>query len=84
MKFFNFGRKTEIIDLSGKYKKAHEVNGDEADGHTNFSGSIERRKRLAKRIADMTAKLEDLSKQIHNLSQRIEVLEKKSKTDFDN
>ena len=38
----------------------------------------ERRKKLAKRILDMTTKIEDLSNQIYHLQQRIEVLEKKS------
>lgn len=38
----------------------------------------ERRKKLAKRIMDMTERLEDLSNQIYHLQQRIEVLEKKN------
>ena len=37
----------------------------------------DRKKRLAKRIMDMTSKMEDLSNQIYHLQQRIEVLEKK-------
>ena len=37
-----------------------------------------KRKRLAKRLIDMTSKIEDLSNQIYHLQQRIEVLEKKS------
>lgn len=38
----------------------------------------ERRKKLAKRILEITGKLEDLSNQIYHLQQRIEILEKKS------
>ncbi len=38
----------------------------------------ERRKKLAKRILEITSKLEDLSNQIYHLQQRIEILEKKS------
>lgn len=38
----------------------------------------EKRRRLAKRLTDMTEKLEDLSNQIYHLQQRIEVLERKS------
>ncbi len=38
----------------------------------------ERKKRLAKRLIDMTNKIEDLSNQIYHLQQRIEVLERKS------
>ncbi len=36
-----------------------------------------RRKRLAKRIMDMTAKMENLSNQVYHLQQRVEVLERK-------
>jgi len=38
----------------------------------------DRRRRLTKRLLDMTEKIEDLSNQIYHLQQRIEVLEKKS------
>jgi hypothetical protein len=38
----------------------------------------EKRKKLTKRIMDMTEKLEELSNQIYHLEQRIDVLEKKS------
>jgi chromosome segregation ATPase len=40
----------------------------------------ERRKRLAKRFMDMTDKIEDLSNQVYHLQQRIELLEKKTRT----
>lgn len=36
-----------------------------------------RRKRLAKRIVDMTSKMENLSNELYHLQQRIEVLERK-------
>jgi hypothetical protein len=46
----------------------------------DYSDSIEeRRKKLAKRLGDMTDKMEDLSNQIYHLTQRIELLEKKLK-----
>jgi prefoldin subunit 5 len=38
----------------------------------------ERKKRLAKRIMEMTEKVEDLSNQIYHLQQRVEVLERKA------
>ncbi len=41
-------------------------------------GVEEKRKKLAKRILDMTNKMEDLSNQIYHLQQRIEVLERKT------
>jgi len=37
----------------------------------------ERKRKLAKRLMDMTAKMEELSNQIYHLQQRIELLEKK-------
>jgi hypothetical protein len=43
----------------------------------------EKRKRLAKRILEITNKLEDLSNQIYHLQQRIEILEKKTNTRFE-
>ncbi len=44
-----------------------------------ISGSVEERKRkLTKRLVDMTNQLETLSNQIYHLQQRIEVLERKS------
>ena len=42
------------------------------------SGIDEKRRKLAKRLIEMTNKLEDLSNQIYHLQQRIEVLEKRS------
>jgi chromosome segregation ATPase len=46
----------------------------------HITGAIdpsERRRRLVKRLKDMTSRIEDLSSQIYRLQQRIEVLEKK-------
>lgn len=47
-------------------------------GTTETSGMEDRRQRLAKRLKDMTDKLEDISNQIYHLQQRIEVLERKN------
>lgn len=45
---------------------------------TKVEGTLhDRKKKLAKRILEMTNKMEDLSNQIYHLQQRIEVLEKK-------
>jgi hypothetical protein len=52
-----------------------------SEDYLDTSGPIdEKRKRLAKRIMDMTAKLEELTNQIYHLEQRLEVLERKSGT----
>jgi len=46
------------------------------DLNSNEGG--DKKRKLAKRLIDMTDKIEDLSNQIYHLQQRIEVLEKKS------
>ncbi|MBU2503516.1 MAG: hypothetical protein KJ879_00480 [Nanoarchaeota archaeon] len=43
-----------------------------------FSPTEDKKKKLIKRIMDMTTKLEDLSNQIYHLQQRVEVLERRS------
>jgi len=48
-----------------------------SENYVNVSGEDKKRK-LAKRLIDMTNKVEDLSNQIYHLQQRIEVLERKS------
>ncbi len=40
-------------------------------------GSDDKRKKLAKRLIDMTEKLEEISNQIYHLQQRLEVVERK-------
>jgi len=42
----------------------------------------EKKQKLAKRLLEMTDKIEDLSNQIYHLKQRIELLEKKLKINF--
>ncbi len=42
----------------------------------------ERKKRLSKKLSDMTAKIEDLENQIYHMKQQIEVLEKKQKIGY--
>ena len=48
------------------------VEEDDASGT-----SEDKRKRLTKRIMDMTERLEDISNQLYHLQQRLEVLERK-------
>ena len=53
-------------------------NNQDSGAYLDTGTSIEnRRKKLAKRLIDMTNKMEDLSNQIYHMQQRIEVLEKK-------
>ena len=49
------------------------LNNDDSDKKT----------KLAKRLLDMTDKLEDLSNQIYHLKQRIDIIEKKLKISYD-
>jgi len=52
---------------------------EEAKDYIDVSSDVdEKRKRLTKRIMDMTEKIEELSNQIYHLQQRVELLEKKS------
>ena len=39
---------------------------------------IEKKRKLAKRLMDMTDKIEDLSNQIYHLQQRVEILERRN------
>ena len=43
----------------------------------------DKKNKLAKRLFDMTEKMEDLSNQIYHLKQRVELLEKKLKINFE-
>ena len=60
-------------DLAGAGKPA------ESEEYVDISNNqTEKKRKLAKRLMDMTAKMEDLSNQIYHLQQRLEVLERKS------
>ena len=63
---------------------ASQTNESSATDNSDISDSSvpesaeEKRKKLAKRLMDMTSKMEDLNNQIYHLQQRVEVLEKKN------
>ena len=85
MSFFGFGKKKKILDLTkgeGEQESSQEgVKSDEPEIEItdDFPQTPEeKRKKLAKRIIDMTEKIEDVSNQLYHLQQRVEVLEKKS------
>jgi len=44
----------------------------------SFDDAEEKKRRLSKRLMDMTEKIEELSNQIYHLQQRIELLERKA------
>ena len=45
--------------------------------------SSEKKTKLAKRLMDMTDKIEDLSNQLYHLQQRMELIEKKMKINYE-
>ena len=49
----------------------------ESDEYSEGDDTQDRKKKLAKRLIDITTKLEELSNQIYHLQQRMEVVEKK-------
>lgn len=53
------------------------ANSSQSNNNFSEEHSDGARKKLAKRLMDITDKLEDLSNQIYHLQQRVEVLEKK-------
>ena len=63
---------------SGMTSSSSSSNSTNSDTIDFSDTSSERKRRLAKRIADMTEKMEDLSNQIYHLQQRVEVLERKN------
>lgn len=101
MKFFKFGKKERVLDLTERYKKqqakANQVKDAEQEtasqnslgflgnfaqvGQSNSQEDLgdDRKRKLAKRLMELTSKMEDLSNQIYHLQQRVEVLEKKIK-----
>ena len=86
MGLFNFRKKGKIIDLSRRLNEENKTT-ENISGLSEFSeinkvstsadDISKKRKKLAKRIAGLVEKLEDLSNKIYHLGQRVEVLEKK-------
>jgi len=71
--FFDSGNSSNSSVSSVPYES-------DSDGFVDLGdaqNSTDRRRKLAKRILDMTTKLEDLSNQIYHLQQRMDVIEKK-------
>lgn len=86
MGLFNFRKKGKIIDLSKKFNEEIKTaknreslaeSSEAKEESTNIDYIGKKRKKLAKRIANLIEKLDDLSNKIFHLGQRVEVLEKK-------
>jgi hypothetical protein len=67
MSFFGASSSSTSADSNSR-------NSEDSDGLS----AEERKRRLSKRLLDMTNKIEDLSNQMYHLQQRIEVLERKN------
>jgi chromosome segregation ATPase len=102
MKFFKFGKKDKVLDLTERYRRQQEKIAKEntpkedlSQNAFSFLGNLasanssqfedkdnseDRKKKLAKRLMDLTNKIEEISNQIYHLQQRVELLEKKTKT----
>lgn len=88
MGLFGFGKKSsDVLDLAERYRQQkeressasdEEISGNSESDIIDLSQPQEKKKKLAKRILDMTNKIEGLSSQIYLLQQRIEVLERKN------
>jgi len=70
---FNF-----LANLASSSQSSSEYSSPESD-----ENSEERKRRLAKRLMDITEKIEEISTQIYHLQQRVELLERKNKTGFE-
>jgi len=53
------------------------TSSDSDSGYASVGDADEKRRKLAKRLMDITDKIEDLSNQIYHIQQRLEVLEKR-------
>jgi predicted RNase H-like nuclease (RuvC/YqgF family) len=70
---FNFlGSLASSVKSSDEEQEDYSNTSDSGDGD-------DKRKKLAKRLMEITEKLEDLSNQIYHLKQRVELLEQKMK-----
>ena len=84
MGFFDFIKREKVLDLTKEeYQgntplQSEQTNDSEEEVLDLSSNPEDKKKRLAKRLADMTEKIEELSNQVYLLQQRIEVLERKS------
>jgi septin family protein len=59
--------------------------GSSSNSVQNESGAAdadEKRRRLAKRLGEMTSRMEDMEKEIYQLKQKLEVLEKKQRLGY--
>ena len=87
MGFFGIGKnKEKTVDLTQENKeqnKSESVSdyvskGQSSGEYIDIKATDVRKRKLAKRLMDMTEKIEELSNHIYNLKQRVEFLERKN------
>ena len=63
---------------SAATESSEDSSSDSEEGYVDMSAGVsDKRKRLSKRLMDITEKMEDLGNQIYHLQQRLEVIERK-------
>jgi superfamily II RNA helicase len=70
--------KSENMNFFGAIAQTASGDLNSSPNYNNYESSEEKRKRFAKRLRDMTEKIENLSNAIYHLQQRIELLERKA------
>lgn len=66
-----------LADIAPVSSSSPSTSSSETPEYLDISEPGEKKRKLAKRLLDMTNKIEDLSNQIYHLQQRIELLERK-------
>lgn len=62
---------------------ASSSNSNSSEEYVSLGNREEKKNKLAKRLLEMTSRMEDLSNQIYHLKQRVELLEKKLRVSFE-
>lgn len=76
--FFNFFGNSNNSTSTAESSSSEVSSSDKSPDENETLDAREKRRRLAKRLKDMTDTIESLSSQIYLLQQRIELLEKKN------
>jgi len=79
--FFNFFGNSSPSSSSSSVSSSSGVASSDNSNTSETLDADEKRRRLAKRLKDMTDRIEEQANQIYILQQRIELLEKKSNAD---
>ena len=75
---------SDALDFFANKISTNESSNDDNSDYADASSSEDKKKKFAKRLMDMTDKIEDLSNQIYHLQQRIEVIEQKLRVGLKN